>query len=435
MEKTRAHSIPVQKIPEQSPLPNADMSIRSLLGKEMLEKIQNQIARATGLAFVTVDYRGEPITQLTAFTPFCQRIRNGYGSGLRCKRSDAFGSIQAAVTQERNVFFCPCGLLEVAVPVVIQGQYLGGVLGGQFRCSDAPPELPRLETILSDQQDAWKEDEELQKLFEQVPEISYERFTDLADLVSMIINQFAEKEIARLQQTELLNKQIQSMGEQQKLIERESELKNIELAMLRARTNPFFIFRCLSTISNLSILEEAPKTNEIITLFSDFLYATLIENSPNLTVAEECAILEDYLKIQKVRFGERLSWSITMDDTISAQAIPRTIILPFVERALDYGIAQKREPGHISVSVRYQNEDVLIRVEDNGPGIDAKKVSKLAKQYKSKQQEELAEIGINNARVRLTSAFGEQYDVSIQNYPGKGTVSLIRYPKDFEEGV
>lgn len=435
MEKIEYQSISTQSMPVKSRIPKDEMNIQNLLGKEMLEEIQNQIARATGLAFVTVDYRGEPITQMTAFTPFCQRVRNGQGSGQRCKQSDAFGSIQAVVTRKRNVFFCPCGLLEVAVPVIIQGQYLGGVLGGQFRCSDAPPELPRLATILSGQRDDWEQDKELQVLFEQVPEISYEQFTNLADLVSLIINQFAEKEIARLQQTDLLNQEIQSLSEQQKLMEKESRLKSIELSALRAQTNPVFVFRCLNTISSLSVLEEAPRTNEIITLFSDFLYATLIDNSPVSTVAEECETLERYLQIQKVRLGERLSWSIQMEDELSMQLIPRTIILPFAERALDYGIAQKREPGHLSISIRCQNEDVLIRVKDNGPGIDAKTVSKLAGQYQGKRQKELAEIGISNARARLISAFGEQYDVSIQNYPGKGTVSIIRYPKEIDERI
>lgn len=435
MEKVEYSSICVPKRSEQPKRTIENMSIQSLLGKEMLEEIQNQIARATGLAFVSVNYKGEPITELTSFTPFCQRMRNGPGLGQQCRQSDAFGVIQAVTTQQRNVFFCPCGLLEVAVPIIVQGQYLGGVLGGQFRCTDAPPDIPRLVGVMPDACMVLHQDEELHLLYEQVPEISYKRFTELADLVAMIINQFAEKEITRLQQTDLLTKQIQTLHEQQRLAEKENELRRKELGLLRAQMDPFLMLRCLNTISNLSVLENAPQTNEVITLFSDFLYSLFMDSQPIITIAEECQTLERYLQIQKVRLDEKLTWSITMEEPLPMQSIPRMILLPFVERALEYGIVPKSSPGHISIHIQYQNQNVVVRVEDDGPGIDVTAQLKKAGYHHRKQQLESPETGIQNARTRLMSTFGQRYDVSIKNSPQKGTISTIRYPKDFDERI
>ncbi len=51
------------------------------------------------------------------------------------------GSIQAAVTKKTHIYFCPCGLIEMAIPIVVEGNYLGGFLGGQFRCEDARRQL------------------------------------------------------------------------------------------------------------------------------------------------------------------------------------------------------------------------------------------------------------------------------------------------------
>ena len=124
------------------------LDIIHLFGKEKLEIIQESLSKATGLAFVTVDFRGEPITETTFFSRFCREMRNNPAAIERCKSSDAFGSIQAAVTQETNVYFCPCGLLEVAIPIVVRGHYLGGFIGGQIRCNDAPESVSRLSSVM-----------------------------------------------------------------------------------------------------------------------------------------------------------------------------------------------------------------------------------------------------------------------------------------------
>lgn len=435
MEKVESSSAPSPKHSQQPNQTLESMSIQRLLGKDVLEEIQDQIAKATGLAFVSVDYKGEPITELTSFTPFCQRMRYAPGTGQNCKQSDAFGVIQAAVTKRRNVFFCPCGLLEVAVPIIVQGQYLGGVLGGQFRCTDAPPDIPRLAGIVPQPDAMLQQDKELQQLFEQVPHIHYEQFTHLADLVAMIINQFAEKEITRLQQTHLLTKQIQTLNERQRLAEKEHELRRRELGLLRAQMDPFLMLRCLNTISNLSVLENAPQTNEVITLFSNFLYSLFTDNHPVITIAEECETLNQYLQIQEVRLSNKLTWNIEMDESMRIQPIPRMILLPFVERALEYGIVPKQGPGHITIHFQYQKQDVVVQIEDDGPGLDIRAGLKLGGKSEKKQPWEFAEVGIHNARTRLISMFGYSYDIVIKTMPQKGTISTIRYPKDFDERI
>lgn len=105
----------------------SNFSIARLFGIKVLENIQDKIAKATGLAFVTVDYRGEPITEMTSFTPFCQQVRKDENAKRICMSSDAFGAIQAAVTQKTYVYFCPCGLIEIAIPIIVRGHYLGGL--------------------------------------------------------------------------------------------------------------------------------------------------------------------------------------------------------------------------------------------------------------------------------------------------------------------
>lgn len=183
-------------------------NIINLFGKETLENVQDKISKATGLAFVTVDYKGEPITKMTSFTHFCKIIRNKNDVLCACKASDAFGSIQAAVTQKSCVYFCPYGLLEIAIPIIVRGHYLGGFIGGQVRCDDAPEGTIRLENIINCSKD-YKEDPKMKESLECATLYKYEKFVSVAELISLIINQLGEKEVFRVMQKSSLEKDVE----------------------------------------------------------------------------------------------------------------------------------------------------------------------------------------------------------------------------------
>lgn len=411
----------------------SNFDINHLFGKEKLEDIQEKISKATGLAFVTVDYKGEPVTELTSFTSFCREIRQNEGEKRLCWSSDAFGAIQAAVTQKTSVYFCPCGLLEVAIPIIVRGHYLGGFIGGQIRCLDAPQNICRLETVMHHAEDykVSKSD-----LFNEILEMKYQQFVNIADLISMIINQLGEKELSGLMQKESLNKAMDSLNEKKKRMELEYSLKNAELVALQSQMNPSFLFRCLNSISNLAVIENAPKTNEMTTMFAEFLRYNLTNTKNSISIPEEMENIERYLKIQKVRLGDRLNYSITIADNIHMQRIPCFIVLPFIEKAVFYGIDQKREGGTVRVSVYYQDNDVVICVEDNGLGLSEEKISRKFKPYKEGGYEgDAIETGISNIRQRLVNSFGPKYDVVMENSESSGTKCLIKYPKNYDEKV
>ena len=121
------------------PTAKSGFDILELFGRKNLENIMQKIAAATGLAFVTVDYRGEPVTDSISFCSFCKRVQEDPERAKLCSAYNAFGAIQAAVFRNTNVYFCPCGLLEVAIPLEVQGQFLGGFIGGQNKCPGGPP--------------------------------------------------------------------------------------------------------------------------------------------------------------------------------------------------------------------------------------------------------------------------------------------------------
>lgn len=107
---------------------DTDVGILELFGKEPLENLQSIISKVTGLGFVTADFRGEPLTCMTGFTPFCKFTRERGNNGKLCNLSDAFGIVRSAITRKYCIYFCPCGLMEVAIPIIVHGKFLGGFL-------------------------------------------------------------------------------------------------------------------------------------------------------------------------------------------------------------------------------------------------------------------------------------------------------------------
>ena len=127
---------------------DTDVGILELFGKEPLENLQSIISKVTGLGFVTADFRGEPLTCMTEFTPFCKFTRERGNNGKLCNLSDAFGIVRSAITRKYCIYFCPCGLMEVAIPIIVHGKFLGGFLSGQVRCNDAPDDIPRFSGLI-----------------------------------------------------------------------------------------------------------------------------------------------------------------------------------------------------------------------------------------------------------------------------------------------
>lgn len=406
--------------------------IISLYGKDTLETIQDRISKATGLAFVTVDYKGEPVTKMTSFTHFCSAVRKSSEEGKkRCMSSDAYGAIQAAVTCKTNVYLCPCGLMEVAIPIIIDGQYLGGFIGGQIRCRNVPENsVANLKNLMPYGKDYLK-DSEMQEMFHDIPEMEYEKFLGIADLVSLIITQLGENEIARRQQKEYLRHEMKYQNLKKQAEDLKKEVQKAEVSVLKAQLNPHFLYNCINSISNLAILEHAEKTNELAVMFAGLLRHNIKNIGKILLLEEEMRWIELYLEIQKIRLGDKLSFSIVLEEGLEKQKVPPFLILPFVENAILYRILPQIDGGAITITARYQDNDVVITVEDTGEEDPA-----LFEQYDSMangEQKDPIEIGISSVRKRLTVAFGETYDVVTRKISGRGVICSIRFPKDFNE--
>lgn len=410
----------------------SQLDIIHLFGKEKLENIQESLSKATGLAFITVDFRGEPITEATYFSSFCRQVRNSPAAIERCKSSDAFGSIQAAVTKKTNVYFCPCGLLEVAIPIIVRGHYLGGFIGGQIQCRDAPESVSRLASVMhSAESDSVVT--HCEKLREEIPVFSYEKFLDIANLVFLVINQLSENEVSKHLQEDVLKKRMKKIQTANQRQAKEIAQKTMELKEQKARFNPCETLDILTSLMNLSILEDVEGFQEYLGSFIGYTKYKCMEKGTFVPVSGELEHAMQYLMLQKKKLGDRLEYSMEVPGEMQMRKMPSDVFLPFIQNALHNGIMLKKEGGTISVTGYMRNNNLVLEISDNGPGLGDAEMEDKYEAYKDRHEGYYIKLGMDYAREKMRQLFGEEYSILAENSRNKGCKNILVWPEHHEE--
>lgn len=410
-----------------------DFDIVHLFGKEKLEAIQERISKVTGLAFVTVDFKGQPVTEATFFTEFCECVRNNKETEQRCWSSDAYGAVQATITKKPSIYFCPCGLLEVAIPLIVRGHYLGGFIGGQIWCEDAPENIVRLENILG--QPGLLESSGIDiNLRKKAANLTYEQFCNVADLAQMIINQMTEYELSKLEGPKTDKGRIAALEREIQSLRYQKRQREMQLASMENNNNSRFILNALTSIANLSIIENASETNSALIECIDYIKSLMNVNNNFWSMMEELDNVERYLKIQKLRYEDRLNFTIEVSEKLRLQRIPSNTLQAFVQQAVEHGVALKEAGGSVKVTVQYMEDDVVIYIEDNGPGLNNEQLEKFYGHFDNGIYSDGILQSIETASKRLRLLFGKDYDVVTEVVENQGRKVCVRYPRYFDEG-
>jgi len=152
-------------------------------------------------------------------------------------------------------------------------------------------------------------------------------------------------------------------------------LAELELEAIKAQINPHFIYNCLSSIQYFNYEQQYEQSRQYLDLFARLIRLTMQYSQETfITVAAEAGYLDNYLQLEKMRFRERLDYTIAIDGTVDRQRLlPAMMIQPYVENALKHGIAGLKKGGKISISFTLQPDGSLgISIADNGPGAAAR---------------------------------------------------------------
>jgi signal transduction histidine kinase len=189
------------------------------------------------------------------------------------------------------------------------------------------------------------------------------------------------------------------------------------LRALQSQLNPHFLFNALNGIATLIREGDGSRAADTVDTLSDFLRLTLQKlDSPEIPVREELTFVEQYLRIQHLRFGGSLRATMDADPETHDALVPTLILQPLVENAVRHGVLARAQGGALSVSIRRRDEVLVITVEDDGPGLGDESAHPYG-------------VGFKNSAERLAALYGDDAHMSVGARPyGRGFVVVVFLP-------
>lgn len=145
-----------------------------------------------------------------------------------------------------------------------------------------------------------------------------------------------------------------------------------------------------------------------------------------IPLSDEFEHVENYLKIQKARYRDKLNYSIEMTGLCDDRLILKLVLQPIVENAIYHGIKEKKGPGHIAIKGMEEDGSLIIKIEDDGAGMDEETLKQITDQFK--HRDDTAGYGMINVHERIALTFGEPYGITVESRKGAGTAVTIRLP-------
>ncbi|MCR5116460.1 MAG: histidine kinase [Lachnospiraceae bacterium] len=243
-----------------------------------------------------------------------------------------------------------------------------------------------------------------------------EAFKDLQKMVHDIQRIEAERYEAQIKAQNILNDQ-----------------QKIEFKMLSSQINPHFLYNTLETIRMKALAAgDTEVANATRLLGKSMRYVLENTGTKDTTLQKELEHLKVYLQIQKLRFGDRVNYEITVSEGLCAEDYKMLGLLlqPVAENAIVHGLEGNESGGMVKIDVHESGEQLVIDIIDNGSGIDGEELAELKERLNSYESEDRTDsIGLYNVNRRIKLSYGSEYGVKISSEKGVGTKVSVIIPK------
>ncbi|WP_270277154.1 sensor histidine kinase [Enterococcus casseliflavus] len=213
---------------------------------------------------------------------------------------------------------------------------------------------------------------------------------------------------------------------QQELLTQQQQM---EFNILAGQINPHFLFNTLETIRMMALTSGNSDVVYAIKLLAKSMRYTLEAHGTKRTSLEESLdAVHVYVKIQRMRFGDRVNFSYSVSNEIDqkeVQILP-LLIQPLVENAISHGLEGITYPGFVRLTITKDGHDLVIVVQDNGSGIPPEKLERLQQKIKTPSTHAKKNIGLANVNHRVKMFYGPEYGLTIESVLGSGTQVTLR---------
>lgn len=254
------------------------------------------------------------------------------------------------------------------------------------------------------------------------------RFPDKRDDEIGMLGRTMNDVVGRLDQIVKKNAALENRVLQSQLVEREAQVN-----MLYSQIQPHFLYNTLNTIS-MSV--QMNRNNEAVVILHKLvkLMRSMTKSDSLHPIRSEIQLVQDYLDIQKKRYGKRLDYKLEIEEAALESLVPVLILQPIVENAIVHGCEYGLYNIMISIVLTCSDNELQIQITDNGPGIDAETLREVKKRMELLHSEDIVDTyhegktGLRNVNCRLKIRYGDKFGVKIESQPGRGTTVMLRVP-------
>lgn len=212
--------------------------------------------------------------------------------------------------------------------------------------------------------------------------------------------------------------------------------QKMEFQMLSSQINPHFLYNTLETIRMKALSNQDRDVATAVKLLGKYMRHNLESTGISISLRTELEYIEIYLTIQKLRFGDKINFAISIEPGFSTSNyyILSLLIQPIVENSIIHGLEEVESNGmiHINISTDQNNDTVIISVSDNGIGLTEEELDKLLTRIRSREKRSTSSIGLFNIYQRIKLCYGNDYGLTITSAPNEGTTVSIILPLHYK---
>lgn len=211
----------------------------------------------------------------------------------------------------------------------------------------------------------------------------------------------------------------------------QKQKRKSELKALQAQINPHFLYNTLDSIIWMSEAGQNDEVVEMTSALAKLLRQSISNDHEQVELMQEMEYVRNYLTIQKMRYQDKLEYDIEIEPDVCHVEIVKLVLQPIVENAIYHGIKYKGSKGSLQIRAYAEGEDVCISVEDDGIGMDETVLRTIFDEKETLKKQ--SGVGVPNVQKRLKLYYGEEYGITYESRPGKGTKAVIRIPRRGEK--
>lgn len=394
----------------------SSLALRNLIDENLITTAEKRMCNLLDLSIVTVDTDGNVLGEKINSNSFCELICSSENGKTFYKQWNLILNEKVLKDRMCRVYEGKMGLKSCIAPIIAEGILVGSVIIGHFFTEGEEYKKDKFDIKGLSVELSLPEDK-IQQAVLKLPVASEKcvlKYMECCEVLSDYFTEVARKNIAE-------QKLLQQVQEN---IRFKDEVEKAEIKTLGAQINPHFLFNTLNSITRMALLEDSPRTEEMIYCLSDLLRYSIKQNEEFPTIQSELENVKKYLFIQCIRYKDRLKYSIDVPNELLSFRIPSMILQPLVENAIIHGLEPKIEGGDIRISCEFENDNIKILIKDTGIGIPEKKIVNLL----NDDTKTCRGLGVYSSHQRLRTYFGCDYGLKIYSNKNIETTVEINLP-------